>query len=373
MRRAGRIALGAALLLGVAGGGYFLFRPSAKETRPERPPTPVVLAEARREEVLRRIEAVGTVAAVDSVTVATETGGRIVGIGFEQGQRVAQGDILARLDSREEESALVAARAEAAEVGQAVDRGEELLRTGNTPRATVEDARRREQAALARVRSAEVRLAYTLIRAPFDGRVGLRRASAGAVVQPGTPLTTLDAVDPIALRFAVPEAEMGRLRPGAPVEATGPAFPGRRFEGRVHALDGRVDPATRTLEVEARLPNPEGELRPGMLMNLRVTAERVAEAVTVPPRAVQLRGATHFVYRERDGKAERAEVRIGAREAERMEILEGIAPGDRVVVEGGDQLGDGQPIRPTDPPGGGPGEGGEGPATAQAAPARRGG
>ncbi|MBP0443603.1 efflux RND transporter periplasmic adaptor subunit [Roseomonas sp. SSH11] len=369
MGRVGKIALGVALALGLGGGAWFYFRPGTEEaSRPERPPTPVVLAEARQEEILRRVEAVGTVAAVDSVTVATATAGRITEIEFEQGQRVEEGAVLARLDPAEQQAELLAARAEAAEIEQAVERGEQLLHTGNTPRATVEDARRRLQAALARMRAAESRLRDTEVRAPFAGRVGLRRVSVGSVVQAGTALTTLDAVDPIALRFTVPEQEMGRLRPGAPVEVTSPAFPERRFEGRIHALDGRVDPATRTLEVEARLPNPDGELRPGMLVNLRVATERVADAVTVPPRAVQLRGTTHFVYRERDGKAERAEVRIGIREPERMEILEGLSPGDRVVVEGGDQVGDGQPINPREEeaPAGRDG------ATAQAGPAGRG-
>ena len=320
-------------------------RGGAEEKRPERPPPAVSIAEVRMEELVRRVEAVGTVSAIDSVTVATEVAGRLIEVPFEQGQLMAEGGVLARLEPDEAEAALRAAQAEAAEIAQVIQRGEQLLQSGNIPRATVDDARRRLQGAMARVHTAQSQLDEMVVRAPFKGRVGLRRVSVGAVVAAGTALTTLDALDPIALRFAVPEQEMGRIAPDTTVEAASPAYSGRRFEGKVHALDGRVDAATRTIEIEARLPNPDGALRPGMLMNLRIAVERVAEAVVVPPRAVLVRGESHFVFRERDGKAERVEVRIGAREPERIEILEGLRLGERIVVEGGDQLSDGQPVR----------------------------
>lgn len=242
--------------------------------------------------------------------------------------------MLAQLDSDEAEAAVNSARAEAAEIAQAVQQGEQLLQTGNTPRATVDDARRRLQGAMARVHAAQSQLEEMVVRAPFAGRVGLRQVGVGAVVAAGTAFTTPDALDPIALRFAVPEQEMGRITPGTAVEATSPAYLDRVFEGKVHALDGRVDAATRMLEIEARLPNPEGELRPGMLMNLRIAVERVAEAVVAPPRAVLLRGESHFVFRQRDGCAERVEVRVGAREPERIEIHDGLRLGE--VSEGGE-------------------------------------
>lgn len=151
---------------------------------------------------------------------------------------------------------------------------------------------------MARVHTVQSQLEEMTVRAPFKGRIGLRQVSVGAVVAAGTAFTTLD---PIALRFAVPEQEMGRIAPDTVVQATSPAYPGRRFEGKVHALDGRVDAATRTIEIEARLPNPDGELRLGMLMNLQIAVERVAETVVVPPRAVLVRGESHFVFREREG------------------------------------------------------------------------
>lgn len=340
-----KAALAALCVAGIGGGSYLVLRGTGEEKRPERPPTVVQLAPVRAEELVRRVEAIGTVSAINSVDVSTEAAGRLMEVPFEQGQQVAQGDVLARLDPDEAEAAVASAHAEAAEIAQAVQRGEQLLQTGNTPRATVEDARRRLQGAMARVKSAESQLDEMTVRAPFAGRVGLRRVSVGAVVAVGTVLTTLDELDPIALRFTVPEQEIGRITPGIMVEAASPAFVGRTFEGKVHALDGRVDPATRTIAVEARLPNPAGELRPGMLMNLRVAVERVAGAVVVPPRAVLLRGESHFVFKERDGKVKRVEIRVGVREAERIEVLEGLQPGDRIVVEGGDQLSDGQAVR----------------------------
>jgi membrane fusion protein (multidrug efflux system) len=248
---------------------------------------------------------------------------------------------------------VAALQAQAAETRQALERAEYLLGRGSGARAPVEDARRRLQGEEARIDAASRRLEDTIIRAPFDGRIGLRDLSVGALVEPGTEIATLDAVSPMAVRFTVPEQQLGEIRLDAEVEARTAAFEADRFTGRVRALGSRVDPALRTIEVEAQIANEGGRLRPGMLMTVTVATRTVPDAVVVPPLAVQVRGEQHFVYRVVEGKAQRAPVRIGGREPERVQIEEGLKAGDEIVVGGVQNVTEGQPVRVV-PPGGDP-------------------
>ena len=166
-----------------------------------------------------------------------------------------------------------------------------LAREGAIARGPVEDLRRQIQAAEARGRAAQAAAAERVVRAPFAGTVGLRDLSPGALVTPGAEIATLDNIDTLRVRFTLPERDIGRVQVGNTVQVTSPAFPGRVFTGRVSSFDSRLDPQQRTLQVEARLPNPDRSLRPGMLANVRIGAERNERALVVPAVAVQLRGA----------------------------------------------------------------------------------
>jgi membrane fusion protein (multidrug efflux system) len=333
-------------LLGVAalaaGAGWWVWGGAAEAPAPpERPPARVVTAPAETARLVREVRAIGSVVATSSVMLAAEITGRVVDLPFEEGSLVEQGQPLVLLDPGPVEAEARAAEAQAAEIAQQVERSSQLAARGFSPRGDLEDARRQLDAARARAAAARARLAQTRIAAPFAGRVGLREVSVGALVQPGTPLVPLDAVDPIDLRFAVPEQEAARLEPGAAVRATSASFPGRSFEGEVRVLATRVDPALRTLAIEARLPNPDGALKPGMLLDVAIAAEVVEQAVTVPARAVQLRGPSHFVFLADGDRVRRVPVTIGQRMPERIEIRAGLDPGAEVVVEGVQGLEDG--------------------------------
>ncbi len=217
----------------------------------------------------------------------------------------------------------------------------------------MDDARRRLQAANARVAAAQKRLEDTEVRAPFQGRVGLRDVSLGALVEPSTVLATLDSISPIALRMSVPEQALAGVQPGTRIRARSAAYADREEEGEIHAVASRVDPALRTISVEARLPNPDGRLLPGMLMSVTIELETVPDALVVPPMAVLVRGERQFVYRVRDGKAERAEVATGQRTPEHVQVMRGLEPGERIVVEGLASVAEGKPVRVVEP-GGGP-------------------
>ncbi len=347
------------LVLALAGGGaywWFMMRPDAGGARQEareRPPPAVVLAKAERGSVTRLIEALGTARAAESVTLTAKTAGRIEAIGFQQGATVKKGDVLVRLERQETDAEVKALEAEAAETRQALERAEFLLSRGSGARAPVDDARRRLQAAEARIEAARRRVEDTIIRAPFAGRVGLRDLSVGALVEPGTEIATLDSLTPMTVRFTVPEQQLGEIGTGAVVEARADAFPEEVFRGEVRALGSRVDPALRTIEVEARIDNGRGSLRPGMLLAVTVATRTDKDAVVVPPLSVQVRGDEHFVYRVAEGKAQRVPVRVGQREPERVQIEEGLKAGDEIVVGGLQNVTEGQPVRVV-PPGGDP-------------------
>jgi membrane fusion protein (multidrug efflux system) len=311
--------------------------PASGDQQAERgapPPTPVVLATAEETRLVREVRGLGNVLATSSVMLATEITGRVTALSFEEGAEVAEGEVLVTLDPGPAEAELRAAQAEATELEQQLSRSSRLARGGFAPRGDVADLRQRLAGAQARSAAAESRLSQSRIVAPFAGRLGLKQVSVGALVQPGTPLVALDAVDPIELHFAVPEQEIGRFAAGAAVRATSTAMPGRDFLGQVQVIAPRVDPALRTVTVVARLPNEDRRLRPGMLMQVTVAAEVVEQAVTVPPRAVVMQGPEHFVFRVEDGVARRTPVRIGQRTPERMEILDGLLAGTPVVLEG---------------------------------------
>ncbi|MDO9500169.1 efflux RND transporter periplasmic adaptor subunit [Falsiroseomonas sp.] len=340
------------LALVLAGLIAWYLWPSSGGRQAERgapPPTPVVLATAEETRLVREVRGLGNVLATSSVMLAAEITGRVTALSFEEGAEVAEGEVLVTLDPGPAEAELRAAQAEAAELEQQLSRSSRLARGGFAPRGDVADLRQRLAGAQARSAAAESRLSQSRIVAPFAGRLGLKQVSVGALVQPGTPLVALDAVDPIELHFAVPEQEIGRFAAGAAVRATSTAMPGREFAGQVQVIAPRVDPALRTVTVVARLPNEDRRLRPGMLMQVTVAAEVVEQAVTVPPRAVVMQGPEHFVFRVEEGIARRTPVRIGQRTPQRMEILDGLLAGTPVVLEGLQGLQDGTRVNAAAP------------------------
>lgn len=311
----------------------------------ERPPTRVVLGEASEADVTITAEAVGDVIARDAVTLSARVTGRLIEILFTDGQRVEKGQILARIDPGEANADVKAAEARAEELRQSVERASELATKGAGPRAVADDRQQQLEAAESNVQSAREVLDDYNVRAPFAGRLGLRDISVGALVQPGTPIATLDTIDPIEVRFALPERYLGQIRPDAPVEVNTPAFPDEGFKGKVLAVGTRVDPALRTVDVEASIPNPDGRILPGMLMNVMVSLGLREDAVVVPSLAVRLQGATHFVFTIEQGKAKRLDVEIGQRDPERVEVVKGLKSGDKVVVEGPQDLNSGQSVQ----------------------------
>lgn len=183
-----------------------------------------------------------------------------------------------------------------------------------------------------------------IIRAPFDGLVGLRQVSAGAYVTPGQDIARLTALDPMKVDFRVAETMLADIRVDQPLEVQVDAYPEQRFKGSVYAIDPVVDEAGRSVLIRARIGNPDQLLRPGLFARVHLVVERAEQAVTVPEEALMPSGNAVMVFKVVDGKVEPAPVRTGLRQGGRVQIEEGLAPGDMVITAGHLKVRPGAPV-----------------------------
>ncbi len=303
----------------------------------------VTLAAVRSERVAQRLEALGNARANESVDVSSKTSNVVIGVKFRDGERVQRGQVLVQLDDAATRADVAAAQAAVTESEAQYNRSRELLNTQALSKSQFDQLEATLKANRARLQAATSRLEDTLIRAPFSGRVGLRRVSVGALISPGDVITTLDDTSVIKLDFAVPENFVATLREGLTVRATAPAFPGRAFSGKVASIDSRVDQNTRSVTVRALLANDDGALKPGMFMSVQLAKEE-RDALLIPEEALTPEADKQFVFVVTDGKAERREVRIGGRQPGTVEVLAGLSPGERVIVEGTQKVRDGAAV-----------------------------
>ncbi len=296
------------------------------------------------------IQALGTAQARESIVITPKVADTIRVIRFDSGQRVRRGEVLVELSSVEQQADLAEAIAANAAAQEDFQRFDSLFQRGFAPRARYEAARATAQATQARVEAGQSRMADRVIRAPFSGVMGLRTASPGQFVQPGNQIGTLDDISEIKLDFDVPEIQIAMLRSGVAIVARTAAFPDVEFTGHIAQVDSRVSPETRTVRVRAVLPNPAERLRAGMLMTVEVRSNP-RDVLAAPEPALMEEGAgASFVYVIAAGEAgtqtaQRREVRTGQRVAGYVEILEGLAEGDQVVVEGVQRVRPDGPVR----------------------------
>ena len=282
------------------------------------------------------VRVVGTARANQSVTVTSEIAARISELRIQEGAQVERGDVLVRFANAEIAADLAGARSAQKLAEQVYDRGVATRKKGLITEARTEELAQAVRTAEAEVSQLEARIGKFTLRAPFAGRLGLKQASVGALVQPGDPIVTLDDISIIKLDFDVPETALGALHPGQTVLARSSAYPGQRIEGVVSTIDTRVDPETRSVTVRAEIDNAEGLLRPGMFLTIELVYGRTENALMAPEESVLVVDGGAFVFAVRDGKAVRQPVKLGRRRPGTVEILEGLSPGD-VVVTGGVQ------------------------------------
>ena len=314
-----------------------------------------------------QIEVLGVARGRRSVNITSATSELITAVLFRDGQRVAAGAPLVRLQAGEEEASIIEARANLAQAEREYERYRALAERGVVARVTAEDAQTNVETARAALVAAEAREGDRVIRAPFAGVLGLSTVTPGTLISPGAVITTLDDIDVIRVDFPVPERYLGVLSEGLPITATADAFGEQVFSGRIALLDTRVNETTRAVTARAEFPNPGGRILPGMAM--RVAIQRgLRQSPSVPEAAVQYEGEGAFVYRiaggERGATAQRVEVETGAVEGGFVEILSGLDAGDRVVGSGLNRIQPNAPIRVAGAGGGGD-EAGTGKAAAR--------
>lgn len=310
-------------------------------------PVPVIVAPVRTEPLADRTEGLGTTRANETVTLTANVTETVREIRFDDGQQVSQGEILVILDKAEEEADLKSARALRDERRAAYERARTLRAQNAISASDLDEREALLHQAEGQIEAIQSRIADRVIRAPFDGVLGLRHISPGALVQPGDEITTMDDLSRIKVDFDVPSVFLRDLGPGLPVEGAVAAFGDEVFSGTVSSVDTRVDPATRTVTVRAVLPNPDARLKTGLLMNIELL-RNARTALMAPEGALIQRGRKFFVLAatERDGKTivEQKPIVTGTRVPGKVEVVSGLDAGDRVVVHGLMQARPGQEV-----------------------------
>jgi len=324
------------------------------------PPTTVTVVEAKSEVVPNLLTAVGDLAAVHQVNVTSDVSGRITDIMFTAGASVKEGSPLVQLFDGPEQGDLASFKAQATGAQLALDRAKQLAARQFGPQSTVDAAQATYDQAVAGISKTEALISQKLVRAPFDGELGVRRIEVGQFLSAGTQIVTLTDLSMLYANFTVPEKASAALKVGQTVRVSVDAYPGRTFDGKITTIEPQILSDTRNIRVQATIANPDKILKPGMFTTTTVVLPDKPPVITVPETAVDytLYGDSVFLITEKkgdDGKtsltAVRTFVRTGDRVDGRAEILEGLKPGDRVVAVGQLKLQSGAAVAiSTDPP-----------------------
>ncbi len=301
-------------------------------------PVPVEVGKVEAIAIADDAQGVGSLRSRQGVTLRPEVSGRISRLNFADGQRVKRGQLLVQLDDTLQRAQLQQAEAQATIARTNLQRNRELLAANFVSQSMVDQSGAALEVAEAQVALARAQLARMRIEAPFDGVVGIRSVNLGDYVKDGADLVNVEDISSVLLDFRLAERYVSRIRSGQPVEAQLDAMPGRTFKGQVDAVDSVLDANGRSLLVRARLQNPGGELRSGMFARTRIVFSTRANAMVVPEEALVPLAGKQYLVKVVDGpqgkQSQRIEARLGTRLPGKVEILEGVAPGDLVVTAG---------------------------------------
>lgn len=303
----------------------------------------VVTQQVQLQHIVDEIEALGTARANESVEIQPRISSLIEKIAFKEGQFIAAGTILVQLEDNEIVAGLAVAKASLSESQSLYNRSKSLADTQAISASNLEELLAQVRVDEAQVEAAKARLEHTIIRAPFAGRVGLRRVSPGSFVSNSTVITTLDDVSKIKLDFSVPEAFLMVLSEGMSISAQSLVYPDREFNGTVASIDTRLDPISRAVLVRAIIPNSDELLKPGMFMSVALKRDR-GELVVAPEEAIVPEGNSQYVFVVTDGVAQKRLVQLGRRIPGFVAIDAGLAPGESVITEGTHKVRDGTQV-----------------------------
>jgi multidrug efflux system membrane fusion protein len=332
------------------------------------PPASVSISDAKSEVIPNLLTAVGDLAAVHQVNVTSDVNGRITDIMFTAGASVKQGDPLVQLFDAPDQGDLASFKAQATVAQLSLDRAKQLASRQFGPQATVDSAQSAYDQANAGIAKTQAVISQKLVRAPFDGELGVRKVEVGQYLTAGTQIVSLTDLSELYANFTVTEKDSAALKVGQTVRVAVDAYPGRNFEGKISTIEPQVATDTRNIRVQATIANPDHILKPGMFTTTTVVLPDKPAVVTVPETAVDYTLYGDSVYlitekKEDDGKTSltvvRTFVQAGNRIGGRAEILKGLKAGDRVVAVGQLKLQSGaavtisadtQPVIPANPP-----------------------
>jgi membrane fusion protein (multidrug efflux system) len=318
------------------------------------PPEAVTTIVAERADWPNTLTAVGTVAAVQGVTVSADLPGIVNRISFDSGRRVKEGDVLVELDTRQEQAQLTAAEAELELARLTFERMKTLIAHDAVSRSEFDAAAAAEKQAEARIREIQATIARKTIRAPFSGVLGIRAVNLGQYVTSGDAIVPLQSLDPIYVNFGVPQQDAAALRAGREVRITASDLGEVEFTGRITAIDSVVDETTRNVTVQVTLANAAGRLRPGMFVQAHVMLGATQSVIALPASAISYApyGDSVFVVadlKDPEGRTYRGVrqqvVKLGGSRGDQTAVLSGISPGEEVVTSGAFKLRNGAAVQ----------------------------
>jgi len=317
------------------------------------PPAAVTTLVAKSQTWQPVLSAVGTMKAVNGVTVSTDLAGIVSEIDFESGARAKKGDLLVRLDTRQEQAQVVQAEAKLELSKFNLARQTDLLAKKAVSQSDYDAASAGYKEDAAAVENAKAVVARKTITAPFDGELGIRQVSLGQYLNVGAPIVPLQSMDPIYVDFSVPQQEIGQIVIGKKIRLKADSIEGEEFEGVITSIDSLVDLATRNITVEATVNNPAAKLRAGMFVKVEVLLPEQKGVISIPATAINYApyGNSVFVVKEKtgdDGKpakiVQEQFVKTGPSRGDQVSILSGVKAGDEVVTSGVFKLRAGAPV-----------------------------
>ncbi|MGD8689813.1 MAG: efflux RND transporter periplasmic adaptor subunit [Gammaproteobacteria bacterium] len=297
------------------------------------------------------LNAVGSLRAVNGVSVTTQLAGLVTELHFHSGQSVKKNDLLVQLQDAPERAKLASLQAKVEYARSEYARDQRLIKVKGVSQAQLQQAKSNLDDLRAQVKQQQATIDLKAIRAPFDGVVGIRQVDLGEFVNAGQKIVTLQALDPLLVEFSLPQGQVSKLHQGQDVTLDVDAWPGATFKGRISAINPEVDTSTRSVGVQARVPNPDHKLLPGMFVQTHVQLPARSGVVTLPETAVSYNPYGDYVYvlsHPKSGKgwvAHQVVVKTGATRGSQIEIRKGVKPGDYVVTTGQLKLHDGSPVK----------------------------
>src|SRR3982075_821104 len=334
-----------ALFISVLGFVKFRQIQAATQTQSmmQPPPTAVTTIVAKREAWPATLDVIGTMEAVQGVTVSADLPGSVARINFDSGKQVHQGDVLVELDTRQERAQLADVEAQSDLARLNFDRMQQLVNAGVISRIDYDRATADQKQTEAKVNEIRATIQRKTIRAPFSGVLGIRKVNLGQYLSAGDPVVPLQALNPIYVNFGVPQQSASAVQAGRNLRITTDGLQGQEFSGRVTAVDSVVDPTTRNVQVQATLANPGGKLHPGMFVQVKVAVGQTRSVITLPISAVNYAPYGDSVYvvsdlKDPSGKPYRGVrqqfVKVEGSHGDQVAVISGVNPGDEVVSSG---------------------------------------